>query len=276
MTSELVFFSDIIESLDSMRKAQRVLPDGVNIVKDTRTESNQSNKKGKPEYAVAYYKDDAIVWFRGTKLYSFSDIKIDLTFAEDNFLTGHCHGGFLASTRRALEEIKPYLIGKEKITFIGHSLGGACAAIAAMILHYEEHITNVRALTLACPGIVTPDVAKLGVPIITAIARKQDPIPCIFDLKKGVYKTINLCKNDNLIPACTVPGRLLVLEKNTLRKTVVLRKYQEGDLVLHSIHWSKFVAHSRKAYMREIETVCGYNPDKRKAESRRIIQSRRI
>jgi hypothetical protein len=97
-----------------MGKTERALPDGVNILKDTRQETCEDEDK--PKYVVAHYQNDAIVWFRGTRVYSFADLRIDLTFAEEKLLNGYYHGGFLAGTRAALKEIKPYRVGKDKIT----------------------------------------------------------------------------------------------------------------------------------------------------------------
>ena len=259
---DILFYLDLIENFDS-KKPERPMPEDVYVVYST-DEKQQKTKytKDKPKCIVAYFKNDAIVWFRGTRVTSVNDLRLDFTMNETKFLNGMCHNGFLQGTRRVIDDILPYLYGKERITFIGHSLGGACAALAALIFHYEKDYKNVRALTLACPGIVSENIAKLAEPIVTAFVRKLDPIPIIFNYRKGKKY---LFKKENAVYC--VPGRIFFLDKN-INDEVFIRKPEKGDMALTPFRTVNFVAHSRRMYMEDIEYVYGYKSSLRRVRSK--------
>ena len=261
MESEILFYLDLIENFDS-KKPQREMPEDVFVVYSS--EKNQQKHRetiDKPTCIVAYHGTDAVVWFRGTRVYAMKDLRLDLRLSDVNFLEGKCHSGFLEGTRRRLDDIMPYLIGKERITFIGHSLGGACAALAALILQFEKNITNVRALTLACPGIVSKSIAKRCSSFITSFVRKFDPIPIIFNYKKANKKWF---KTDS---AFCVPGRVFFLVRGK-HKNVTIRSPETMDMKLTPM--ISFFAHCRRAYMKDIESVYGYC-----SKNRRSVSSRR-
>ena len=264
MAEEILFYLDIIENFDS-KKPKRRMPKDVHIVYTTEDKMIRTKyTKDRPICIVAYYKMEAIVWFRGTRISSFNDLRLDFTLKEKDFLIGKCHNGFLQGTRRVIDDILPYLVGKERITFIGHSLGGACAALAALIFHFEKEWNNVRALTLACPGIVSENIAKMAEPIITAFVRKLDPIPIIFNYRKAQ----KLFGKENTV--FCVPGRIFFLDRKTNGK-VFIRKPEKTDMSLTPFRLLNFIAHSRRFYMKDIEAVYGYNSKLRTIKSRQNI-----
>lgn len=255
---EVVFFDDIIENFDR-KNPIRPMPEGVKVVFAFKGSVNI------PTFKICHYKNDAFIWFRGTRVYSMNDIIIDFSINEVEFLGGLVHKGYLEGARRALAIAMPYITGKDRIVTIGHSLGGACAALTAMILKFEMGWKNVKSMTLACPGIVTQDVADKTKSFITTFVRKNDPIPRIFNTKRGVYSAVNLFvsdekENGKFISADRVPGRILIID--TENEETIIRKPTEEDFLIKPNNVVSFVAHCQRLYLRDINRIYGVTPNK--------------
>ena len=265
MMHEVVFFDDIIEFF-SQKRPIRKLPDGVKIV---------FSFKGSvtiPTFKVVHYKNEAYIWFRGTKLNSINDIIIDLTIGETDFLGGQCHKGYLDGTRNALSIAMPYIMNKERIVTLGHSLGGACASVAAMIMKYELGWKNIHCMTLACPGIVSKDLAEKTKDFITTFVRKNDPIPRIFRAKRGVYAALNLFKKKDIeenkfkmTSADTVPGRIIMLDEDK-EGNPITRRPVESDFEIKANNAVSFIAHCQRLYLRDINYIYGVKVDEKQTK----------
>ena len=254
---EIVFFDDIIENFDR-KKPIRPMPEGVKVVFAFKGSANI------PTFKICHYKNEAFIWFRGTRVYSMNDIIIDFSITETEFLGGLVHKGYLDGARQALTLAMPYITGKDRIVTVGHSLGGACAALAAMILKFEMKWENVKSMTLACPGIVTQDIADKTKDFITTFVRRNDPIPRIFNTKRGVYSAANLFVSEEntdgkFISADRVPGRILIID--TENGETVIRKPVEDDFLIKPNNAVNFVAHCQRLYLRDINRIYGVTPN---------------
>ena len=258
---EVVFFSDIIEVLTN-KHSLRPMPKGCKVV------FSFEGCFGIPTFKVCHYNDEAYVWFRGTQLSSKNDVAIDIDGSEVDFLNGKCHSGYLNASRKALSLMTSLLTDKKRVVTLGHSLWGACASITAMILKYEYKWDNVKAFTLATPGIISEGLAAQTADFITTFVRAKDPIPRIFNMKRGPYSIINslmkhhmaakedLTDSDEteetsissfyLVSADRVPGRVIVLDSDS--GEAIARKKKEGDFELDVSMIANISAHFQRLY----------------------------
>lgn len=110
--------------------------------------------KGKGDFA-----GDTLVVFRGTK--TFLDLWTDLNFSSHKGPRGFdVHGGFnstfLSIKPKLEQELQAALSGKNptRIHFVGHSLGGALATLAADWC-LQENIAQPHLYTFGCPRVGT-------------------------------------------------------------------------------------------------------------------------
>ena len=225
-----------------------------------------------PTFKVCHYKNEAFIWFRGTRVYSWNDIIIDISAGETEFLGGLCHKGYLEGSRLALNLAMPYIMNKDRIVTMGHSLGGACAAVTAMILKMEKGWENVHAFTLACPGILDLELATKTRSFITTFVRKNDPIPRIFRAKRGVYATYNAIAVADEQPeykwvsADCVPGRIIMLDENEKGETIA-RKPVKEDFEIKANNAVSFIAHCQRLYLRDINRIYGIESNEKPIHS---------
>ena len=261
----VVFFDDIIENFER-RHPIRPMPKGVSVVFSFKGSATI------PTFKVCHYKNEAFIWFRGTRVYSWNDIIIDVSAGETEFLGGLCHKGYLEGSRMALNLAMPYITNKDRIVTMGHSLGGACAAVSAMILKMEKGWSNVHAFTLACPGILDLDLANKTRTFITTFVRKNDPIPRIFRAKRGVYATYNAIAIADEQPefkwvsADYVPGRIIMLDENEKGETIARRPCEE-DYKIKATNAVSFIAHCQRLYLRDINRIYGIESNEKPIHS---------
>ena len=73
--------------------------------------------------------------FRGTS--SWKDLATDLKIRKKNTMRGGVHSGFSEYVDKVHERLEPFYSGDEKVSIVGHSLGGAAAQIYAFRLARE-------------------------------------------------------------------------------------------------------------------------------------------
>ena len=253
---KVIFYSDIIEVCKNYNNPIRNLP------KDVILETTFKSGKLSPTFNILHYHDELIVYFDGTRL-SINDIAIDLWFTQAPFLNGYCHKGFLNASTIALQILEPFISKASQVTLIGHSLGGACASIIASILTLERGMKNVKAFTLACPGIFSREIAERTKGFITTFVRPMDPIPHIFRLKRGLYGIHNAFSEEKKYSADTVPGRVIMLSRggseneSESEKGVEANIVRAEDLEMSFTKLFTFIEHSQRYYLRELMEIYG-------------------
>lgn len=129
---------------------------------------------------------DVYVCFRGTS--SIDDVKIDLSIGRDRYLNDKVkiHSGFLRQYISCRDMILLYLdaiiVGNRdirKISFCGHSLGGALATIASadMAVLYGNH--EIRYFSIGCPRVGNKAFKKLfneRVKVAYRVVNHEDPV----------------------------------------------------------------------------------------------------
>jgi hypothetical protein len=104
-------------------------------------------------------------------------------------LTGYAHHGMLCAARWLVREVGPALAqalaanpGFEPL-ITGHSLGGGTAALAAMMLREAAGTTpafaQASAIGIACPAVVTAELAAGCAPFTTTVVCGADLVPFI-------------------------------------------------------------------------------------------------
>ena len=117
----------------------------------------------RPAYAILQNiikKSRFWVVVRGT--YSVEDIMTDLAAEPENFMDGHVHKGVLRSAafiaqelRECIKENAPAPRGKKaklEIMLVGHSLGGAAAAVATAMLQIDHF--DAKAIVFGAPSCI--------------------------------------------------------------------------------------------------------------------------
>ena len=100
---------------------------------------------------------DVVVAFRGTA--SVKNAMSDIWFSRKRVLNAdYCHGGFVDALNSVYESvyncIKPFLSSEKKITFTGHSLGGALASLMMYKVIKVTHSSHYLALyAYGCPPV---------------------------------------------------------------------------------------------------------------------------
>ncbi|EAX98579.1 Lipase family protein [Trichomonas vaginalis G3] len=271
--SSVLFLVDIIEYFASNKKKSQ-LPKGV--VEKFYFQGSH----GIPTFRLLKYKKERIIWIRGTKVTSWNDLYIDFNGFDIPFLDGYCHQGYFEGSYKVYDMISSLLKKDRKITCIGHSLGGACATVLAMILKYQKGFTDVHALTIGTPGILSSNLATKCQDFVTTFVRQKDPIPRMFNCKKKIYQVtnyklpenfaqceedtndeksysssdepVNIENNDGSI-GDRVPGRVIVIEKT--KNGPNLRKPTPDDFVFKKN--MRFMSHCHLKYHRDLHLFYG-------------------
>ena len=126
--------------------------------------------------------EGALLAFTGTQtpkdlIFDDLDIRRSCWPDHDGFVV---HRGFARRTRSILDEIQPFLESHERFILAGHSLGGACAILAASALvEQAKHVQGVY--TFGTPRLGSTKFQKLyraqGLTRITrSFATPRDPI----------------------------------------------------------------------------------------------------
>lgn len=263
--SEVLFYVDIIEYYASNKKKSK-LPNGV------REKFSFQGSYGIPTFKLLKYKNQRILWFRGTKVTSWNDLYIDFNGFDVPFLDGYCHKGYLEGARKVIEMVSPFLQKDQNITCVGHSLGGACATVVSMILKYQMGYTDVHAMTIGTPGILSKNLAEKIRGFVTTFVRQKDPIPRMFNCKENIYKLTKYQLPDNPSEEESsdsepinnsaisnnpdsignrVPGRVIIIEKTDNGPN--LRKPIEDDFIFKSS--MRFMSHCHLKYHRDLHII---------------------
>jgi hypothetical protein len=130
-------------------------------------------------------KDDEIqvgLVVRGTK--HIADALADGMLEPVEYRGGHAHGGMLMTGKALVEKHLPRLkellkySGRKKIRLylVGHSLGAAVAAIAAMEFREYDFI-EVKALGFGCPSLLSHNLSLATKDYITTVVADADVVP---------------------------------------------------------------------------------------------------
>jgi hypothetical protein len=119
---------------------------------------------------------------RGTKY--LSDAIADALLEPVEYRGGHAHGGCLESGKAFAEKYVPKLkdllkhSGRDKIRLylVGHSLGAAAAAIAAMEFKEYDFI-DVEAVGFGCPSLLSRELSESTKDYITTVVSDADVVP---------------------------------------------------------------------------------------------------
>lgn len=124
------------------------------------------------------------------------DVYSDLKSNVIDFYGCPSHQGFVEGGRTIFDnfpwdKLEPCIRKGYSFLFTGHSLGGACAAIATIEFYQKYRDTKLKCVTFGCPGVLTPDYAQQWYPVIDSVFHIGDPIPfaCnhnLFTPKSGV------------------------------------------------------------------------------------------
>lgn len=110
------------------------------------------------------------------------DVYSDIKSSVIDFYGCPSHQGFVEGGRTIFENFPWEKIDKAvkhgySFIFTGHSLGGACAAIAAIEFSQKYEHAKCKCVTFGCPGVLTPDYAQNVYPYIDSVFHIGDPIP---------------------------------------------------------------------------------------------------
>lgn len=119
---------------------------------------------------------------RGTK--HIADIISDALLEAVEYRGGHAHGGIMSSGKALYDKYLPTLkellqfSGRKKIRLylVGHSLGAAAAAIAAMEFNDLDWI-NVEAVGFGCPSTLSHELSLSAKSYITTVITDADIVP---------------------------------------------------------------------------------------------------
>lgn len=100
--------------------------------------------------------DEAILAFTGTR--TWRDLLVDdLDVRPVRWENGFVHGGFAQRTQTILHNVTDFLRAHKRIVITGHSLGGACAILAASVIGPER---VVCVCTFGTPPVGTRGFAR--------------------------------------------------------------------------------------------------------------------
>jgi Lipase (class 3) len=124
----------------------------------------------------------AVLVVRGTK--GLADVLADTMLLPVEYRNGHAHGGILENgknlARQYLPKLKALLehSGRQKIRLflVGHSLGAAAAAIAAMEFHDHDWI-KVESIGFGCPSLLSRELSETTKDYITTVVADSDMVP---------------------------------------------------------------------------------------------------
>lgn len=264
--SEVVFFSNILEFMASKGR-NGMIPKGLKCI------FAFHGCNGIPTFNVLQYKNERYIWIKGTNFASQNDLYIDLHTVETTFLDGYAHSGFLNASRMVISLIYGLIEGCERVVCIGHSLGGAVATIIALILKYEYKWDNTKAFTFGTPGVLSQNLIEKSKSVCTTFVRSKDPIPRIFNYKKGIYAFLkfsveNHCNLeveedpikynilDKLNISDQVPGRVIVIDKKN--HIPICRHPVPSDFIYTS--QLRFIAHSHRLYYKDLISIYQTEP----------------
>jgi hypothetical protein len=140
-------------------------------------------------------RQEQIITVRGTD----NDVNLaedmNITVRYDRPIKIPVHEGFDRATRSIYADVKPYLKTNYKTYIVGHSLGGAVAAILAIYL-IEDGVPVERVVTFGQPRFTTADgVKELGFLPLTRVVDENDIVPMVppyfaIDAKFGPYEQV--------------------------------------------------------------------------------------
>lgn len=119
---------------------------------------------------------------RGTK--HFADLIADLLLETVEYRGGRAHGGIVESGVNLANEVLPQLRellkysrrDRIRLFLVGHSLGAAAAAIAAMELRDHNWI-KVEVVGFGCPSLLSHDLSESTKDYITTVVADADIVP---------------------------------------------------------------------------------------------------
>jgi hypothetical protein len=120
---------------------------------------------------------------------------MDITVRYDRPIKIPVHEGFDRAARAVYGDVKPYLKTNYKTYVVGHSLGGAVAAILAIYL-IEDGVPVERVVTFGQPRFTTADgVKELGFLPLMRVVDENDIVPMVppyfaVDAKFGPYEQV--------------------------------------------------------------------------------------
>jgi hypothetical protein len=106
--------------------------------------------------------------------------------ASNPSIVGYVHSGIMAAANFVLEQSLPYLQEAVKsnpnypILVTGHSMGGGCAALLALLLRTHPELANrgsVRAVCLAPAAVMDEDLSKSCCGFVTSLVYNFDLVP---------------------------------------------------------------------------------------------------
>lgn len=101
----------------------------------------------------------------------------------DGVTLGHTHFGMLAAARyikaQVLDDLRKHMALNPgmRLQLVGHSMGGGCAAILTMMLRELPEFAETRCVAVACPAVMTKDLASSCSDYVTSIINDTDMIP---------------------------------------------------------------------------------------------------
>ena len=98
-----------------------------------------------------------VVAFRGTQVHEIEDILADLKYQHVPFGIGEVHEGFNGALLEVYQEVFDTIfdmqLNYEKVSYTGHSLGGALATLCSLKIQYQCAIKDVEVVTFGSPRV---------------------------------------------------------------------------------------------------------------------------
>ena len=125
-------------------------------------------------YVIHINTYECLVLFRGTD--SFKDLFYDMQTTRVRTKFGKIHNGFYAIYNKIKVKLKELINNYKYVTFIGHSLGGAIATIAAVEIAYENSSIHCYCCTFGSPRVGDREFAQSFRHYISFHRRYVDPL----------------------------------------------------------------------------------------------------
>lgn len=166
--------------LDLARFAEHAYTDGHVAFRDDVTHEFWIDHNGTNGYCCKLCDDMAVISFRGTdSLADWLDTNFRVEMVECGL--GMAHKGFVTAVRGVLQDVLYFLKATQPkhIHLVGHSLGGALAAVTAQRLYGQSIPADMMTVTtFGCPRI-GDETFRRSMPgvVVLQYIRRGDPVP---------------------------------------------------------------------------------------------------